>query len=111
MRHMPLLEVLAIDVGASIAKAILKRWLGDAGPITDAASSIVDVLKTRTADRLAQRRAERQFDAIGEKGGESLLPLFEVKGAILAENQRMAVARAVSGTLNRSTNDVIAEQK
>ena len=107
---MPLLEVLAIDVGASIAKAILKRWLGDAGPITDAASSIVDVLKTRTADRLAQRRAERQFEAIGEKVGESLLPLFEVEGAILAENERMAVARAVADTLNAATSEVIAQQ-
>ena len=82
---MPLLEVLAVDVGASIAKAILKRWLGDSGPIPDTASSIVDVLKTRTADRLVQRRAERQFEAIGEKVGESLLPLF---GAIEVPNQR-----------------------
>src|SRR5258708_12798505 len=110
MRHMPLLEVLAIDVGASIAKAILKRWLGDAGPITDAASSIVDVLKTRTADRLAQRRAERQFEAIGEKVGESLLPLFEVEGAILAENERMAVARACAVSLNTSTSELIPQQ-
>lgn len=107
---MPLLEVLAVDVGASIAKAILKRWLGDSGPIPDTASSIVDVLKTRTADRLAQRRAERQFEAIGEKVGESLLPLFEVEGALLEENERMAVARAVADTLNAATSEVIAQQ-
>src|SRR5260370_30386734 len=99
MRHMPLLEVLAIDVGASIAKAILKRWLGDSGPASDAASSIVDVLKTRTADRLAQRRAERQFESIGEKVGESLLPLFEVEGAVLEENKRTAVGLAVAHAL------------
>src|SRR5258708_37048715 len=110
MRHMPLMKVLDIEVGSSIAKAILKRWLGVAGPITDAASSIVDVLKTRTADRLAQRRAERQFEAIGEKVGESLLPLFEVEGAILAENERMAVARAVSHKLNPATSEVITQQ-
>ena len=107
---MPLLEVLAIDVGASIAKAIVKRWLGDSGPIPDTASSIVDVLKTRTADRLAQRRAERQFEVIGEKVGESLLPLFQVEGAVLEDNERMAVARAVADTLNAATSEVIAQQ-
>ena len=98
---MPLLEVLAVDVGASIAKAILKRWLGDSGPIPDTASSIVDVHKTKTADRLAQRRAKRQFEVIGEKVGESLLSLFEVEGAVLEENERMAVARAVAEAKNR----------
>ncbi len=107
---MPLLEVLAIDVGGSIAKAIVKRWLGDSGPIPDTASSIVDVLKTRTADRLAQRRAERQFEVIGEKVGESLLPLFQIEGAVLEENERLAVARAVADTLNAATSEVIAQQ-
>lgn len=110
MLQMPLVEVLALDVGSSIAKAILKRWLGDSGPIPDTALSIVDVLKTRTADRLAQRRAERQFEVIGEKVGESLLPLFQVEGALLEENERMAVARAVADTLNAATSEVIAQQ-
>src|SRR5947209_10022685 len=107
---MPLLEALAIDVGSSIAKAIVKRWLGDSGPIPDTALSIVDVLKTRTSDRLAQRRAERQFEAIGEKVGESLLPLFQVEGAVLEENERLAVARAAADTLNAATSEVIAQQ-
>jgi hypothetical protein len=80
---MPLLDALAIDVGASIAKAILKRWLGNAGPISDTASGIVDVLKTRTADRIALQRARQQFVTIGEKVGENLLPIFEVEGARL----------------------------
>src|SRR5260370_2668976 len=107
---MPLLEVLAVDVGASIAKAILKRWLGDSGTIPDTASSIVDVRERRGADRLVQRRAERQFEAIGEKVGESLLPLFQVEGAVLEENECLAVARAVADTLNADTSEVIAQQ-
>jgi hypothetical protein len=51
---MPLLEVLALDGGASIGKAILKCWLGSGSPVSDAASSIVDVLRTQTSDRIAQ---------------------------------------------------------
>jgi len=107
---MPLVEVLALDVGSSIAKAILKRWLGESEPISDTALSIVDVLKTRTADRLVQKRAERQFEVIGEKVGQSLLPLFQVEGALLKENERMAVAEAVADTLNAATSEVIAQQ-
>src|SRR5579872_6382841 len=107
---MPLLEALAIDVGSSIAKAIVKRWVGDSGPVSDAAASIVDVLKGRTADKLAQRRAERQFEAIGEKVGENLLPIFQVEGALLEENERLAVAQAVAETLNAITSEMIAQQ-
>jgi len=106
---MPLLEALAIDVGASIAKAILKRWLGNTGPIPDTTSSIVDLLKTRTADRIALQRAQRQFETIGERVGESLLPIFEVEGARLDESTRTAVALAVAQTLNTATSEVIAQ--
>ncbi len=54
-RLMPLLEILAIDVGGSIAKGLLKRWLGSDNPISDAASSVVDMLKECGVDRRAQQ--------------------------------------------------------
>ena len=107
---MPLFEVLVIDVGASIAKALLKRWLGSTGPVTDTAIGIVDVLKSRTGDRIVLRQAQRQFETIGERVGESLLPIFEMEDAMLDEGTRTSIALAVAETLNAATSEVIAKQ-
>jgi hypothetical protein len=104
---MPLLETLMLDVGGSIARALLKRWLGD-NPVSDTASSLSDLLKGRLSDRLAQQRARHQFEAIGEKVGESLLPLFEMEGAGLDEGSRTAIALAVASTLNAATSTLLA---
>ncbi len=105
---MPLLETLMVDVGGSIAKALLKRWLGSNGLVSDAASSAADVLKGRLTDRLAQQRARQQFETIGEKVGESLQPLFEMEGAALDEATRTAIALAVTETLNTATSELLA---
>jgi NACHT N-terminal Helical domain 1/NACHT domain/Leucine Rich repeats (2 copies) len=104
---MPLIETLIIEVGSSIAKSILKLWLGDVPIASDASSSIVDILKAWTTNRVVQQRAERQFQAIGERVGENLLPLFESDGGDLDEGSREAVARAVAETL--STANITAE--
>jgi len=73
---MSVLEILAFQIGPSIAKAILKLWLK--GPIgNEVASSVLDVIKTKTQDAMSQKKAARQFEAIGEKVAESLLPLFD----------------------------------
>ena len=105
---MALLETLMIDVGGSIAKALLKRWLSNNDLVLDAASSTVDVLQGRVSDRLAQQRARQQFETIGEKVGESLWPLFEMDGAALNEESRTAVALAVADTLNTATSELLA---
>src|SRR6266571_5038119 len=99
---MPLAEIITIEVGAAIAKAILKLWLKDSALGMDLSSSLVDLLKSQTSDVLAQRRGQRQFDAISEKVGESLLPLFQTEGIYLDEGSRTAVALAVAETFNKS---------
>ncbi|HEY1349248.1 MAG TPA: NACHT domain-containing protein, partial [Ktedonobacteraceae bacterium] len=91
-----------------LLEALLKRWLGD-NPVSDAASSLSELLKGRLSDRLAQQRARHQFEAIGEKVGESLLPLFEMEGAGLDEGSRTAVALAVADTLNTATSTLLAQ--
>src|SRR6266568_2999389 len=96
-----------VDVGGSIAKALLKRWLSNNTLVSDAASSTVDVLKGRLSDRLAQQRARQQFETIGEKVGESLWPLFEMDGAALDEGSRTAIALAVADTLNTATSALL----
>ncbi len=69
---MPLFEAVTIEVGAAIAKSILKLWVKDSKLGDDITSSLIDLLKSRTSDALAQRRGQRQFDTIGERVGESL---------------------------------------
>jgi hypothetical protein len=86
-------------------KAILKVWLKDRKFASDIASSLMDLLKSKTADVIAQRRASRQFEEIGEKVAESLLPVFEMEGAHLDESSCTAVALAVAETLNKSSID------
>jgi hypothetical protein len=69
---MALLEALTLQVGPAIAKAILKFWLKDRKVASDTVSSLVDLIRSKTADVLAQRRSSRQFEGIGEKVAESL---------------------------------------
>jgi len=106
---MPLIETLSLELGSSIAKALLKSWLKNSDMAVDASSSLVDVLKSWTADKTTQRRAQRQFEEIGEKVGESLLPIFEKEGANLDEGSRNAVALAVAQTLNSASSAVLAQ--
>jgi hypothetical protein len=102
---MPLIEALTLQVGPAIAKAILKFWLKDRKFASDIASSLVDLLKSKTTDVIAQRRASRRFEEIGEKVAESLLPVFEMEGAHLDESSCTAVALALAEALNKSPID------
>ena len=99
---MPLVEAVTIELGAAIAKSILKLWVKDSSLGEDIAFSLIDLFKARTSDALAQQRGRRQFEAIGEKVGESLLPLFEIEGARLDEGSRTAVALAVAEAFNKT---------
>jgi hypothetical protein len=99
---MPFADVLIIRVGSAIAKSILKLWLNGSTLAEDASSSLIDVLASQTSDALAQRRGQRQFEAIGEKVGENLLPIFESEGAHLDEGSRIAIAIAVAETLSKA---------
>src|SRR5947207_3248419 len=105
---MVLIETLTIELGSSIAKSILKAWLKDYAIASDASATIIDVLKAWTSDRTAQRRVQRQLEEIGERVGESLLPIFETDGAKLAESDRIAVALAVAETLDLTSSSLLA---
>ncbi len=102
---MTLLEILSLQLGPAIAKAILKFWLKDKELAIDTASGIVDLIKSRTSDLIAQQKARRQFEEIGERVAESLLPIFEMEGANLDEGGRSAVAYALSSTLDKAQID------
>jgi len=107
-----LAEAVTLEVGAAIAKSILKLWLKNSDLGNDISSSLIDLFKAKTLDKLAQRRGERQFEEIGERVGESLLPLFENEGTNLDEGERIAVAEAVAKTLNQAklSAELLAER-
>ncbi len=107
---MPLLETLMLEVGASIGKALLKKWTGGNDLMGDVTGNVVDTLKGQADARLAQRRAKRQFEMIGEHVGRDLLPIFEGEGAGLDEGARTAVALEVGETLNRITSEMVVKR-
>lgn len=111
MNDITLIEAVTFEVGAAIPKSILKLWIKDSTIGNDISSSLIDLLKSRTADLVSQHKGQRQFDAIGEKVAESLLPLFEAEGSRLNEGSRVAIARAVAEAFNKSklTSELLAE--
>jgi hypothetical protein len=99
---MSLIESLTLTVGPALAKSVLRLWLLNHGVVSDLSASLIDLLKEKCSDAIAQHRGERQFEAIGEKVAESLLPLFQNEVANITENGRKAVAMMVAETLNRA---------
>jgi len=105
---MSLIETLTIDVGTSIATLLLRLWLKDGGIAQNVTfSSVSDIAKTQTSDMRSQRQAVRQFEAIGEKVGESLLPLFTSLENSLTEDDKVDVALAVKSTLDNITGEIL----
>lgn len=99
---MPLLESLTLTVGPAFAKAVIKVWLRNHGIACDVGTTLVDLIKSKSTDAIAQHRGKRQFEEIGEKIAESLLPIFEIEGARIDENGRNAVALIVAENLNQA---------
>jgi Leucine-rich repeat (LRR) protein len=93
------IETLLITVlGPAIAKSILKVWLKDKTIAQDVSSALVDILKKKTEDALAQKSGNRVFEGIGEKVALSLKPHFEG----FSEKQALLVGRMVSESLDRA---------
>lgn len=102
---MPLIELLTLQIGPAIAKAILKLWLKDSVIAADVSSSFIDIIKLKTDDVIAQQRAKRQFEEIGEKVAEQLWPLLEADGQKLEESSQEAIVFAVVKTLAQTKFD------
>ena len=92
----------AIEIGKAVAKSIFKFWLKDSKLGMDISSSLIDLVGAKTSDELAQRRGYRQFEDIGDKISEDILPLLESENIHLDEGERKATALAVAETLNKS---------
>jgi hypothetical protein len=100
---MSLLTAAAIEVGKAVAKSIFKFWMKDSSLGQDISSSLIDLVGSKTSDTLAQRKGNRQFEDIGDKISENVLPLLKSENIHLDEGERGAVAIAVAETLNKSS--------
>ena len=99
---MSLLTAAAIEIGKAVAKSIFKFWMKDFTLGNDISSNLIDLVGTKTSDALAQRKGNRQFEDIGDKISENILPALESEGIYLDQSDRKAVAFAVAETLNKS---------
>ena len=74
---MSLIAALSIEVGASIAKSILKFWLKDSDIAVDATSTVVDMLKSKTTLSLNNLKILHFYDTpptgTATLNGEALL--------------------------------------
>lgn len=106
---MPLLETIALALGAAIAKAILKSW----GLQTDLANAPVDLLKVQIEKVLTGRDKGREIEKLGAQIAARMRPLFEHEGAKLTEDERALVAQEVALTLAQSkiTTSLVVEHR
>jgi hypothetical protein len=74
---MTLLKTLVLTIGGSIAKSLLTIWLKESPVAAAAATSIVDLVKSKTDNILAARKAEREFASLGDRIASSLEPVFQ----------------------------------
>lgn len=108
---MSLIEALTLTFAPAVAKSILKFWLKDTWA-EEIPRDIVDALKKKTEDVLAQQKGKRQFEAIGEKVAESLLALFEADQITFSEATKEGLVEALTVTLNKAkiTPEILTER-
>src|SRR5262245_56562297 len=108
---MAILETLVVQLGPTIGKFLLSFWLKDdsLSPnfTADGVSDILDIVKARTNDIIAQRRAVRQFTEIGEKIAESLEPIITTEFKDLDSSSRIAIITELSDVLNSAKVDAV----
>jgi len=107
-----LLEGALINVGATVAKAIIKAALPGNDVAKKSVSSVFELFKSKDKGLLEKRKAGMLIDNIGYRIVESLAPVFAREGAKLGENGRVNVACAVSATLDAAkiTPEVLIER-
>jgi Leucine-rich repeat (LRR) protein len=98
---MPWLETLTLTLGASVAKHIVKSWLGDNLSAT-LLGDLVDILKDEGKKVGGQNESIQQIDRIGEQISKRVFLYFKADGSKLEENQRTAIALELARTLSKA---------
>lgn len=95
---MSLVEILIVTIGSAMGKSLLKIWLKEQPLLEAASASSLDLLKSKTADILSARKAEREFETLGDRIAKSLEPIF--RSSNLQENSYGAVANEVASAIS-----------
>ena len=96
---MPLLEILTLNVAASIAKSAAKVWLKDEG-LVGASEGIIETFKRRFDDVLVCRSTQRIFDHVQDDVAQRLEFFVDREFPGLPANEREAAAYAVAELLS-----------
>jgi len=102
-------DLLILKLGARLTKLLIESWLGK-GAGTTIAGDVADLLTGRIQSTADRRKAEREFDELGDRMARELLPLFENaerQGHVNAE----AVVLALESTLSGLTRSAYLVQK
>jgi hypothetical protein len=96
---MALIESLTVNVAAALAKAVLKLWLKDEGPVA-IGEGVIETLKKRFEFPVA-RSAERLVHDLEDDIGKRLERFISIEFPNLPDNEREAAALAVGDALGR----------
>ncbi|HWM92506.1 MAG TPA: leucine-rich repeat domain-containing protein [Thermoanaerobaculia bacterium] len=69
-------DLLILKLGARLTKLLIESWLGK-GAGTTIAGDVVDLLKGRFQSTADRKKAEREFEELGDRMARELLPLFQ----------------------------------
>lgn len=93
-----------VELGAAIGKALLKRWLKD-GIALAAGESLISVLSKIPGEYLEKRKSGRLIESVGEEVAVSLEPFFDVEGALVPENDQVAVVNLLKDVIEKAAID------
>ena len=93
---MPLIEVLVTGIGTAVARAVLKMWLKDTAIGEAAATSIVDILKSKLDDVIKRGAAQREFEKIRDRSAISFQQLLVKDDSQLDETDVEFIANAAA---------------
>lgn len=97
---MPLVETLTTAVGGSIAKSLLKVWLGDADLAQATGASLSDLAEGKAKGLLEKRRLERTFERMAEEIARKLAFFLEAEFPHVPANERNAAILAAQDTID-----------
>jgi Leucine-rich repeat (LRR) protein len=97
---MPVLETALLEMGAAIAKAVVRLWLQDPAVASEGAIDIAEVLGRKIPTVLVRRSAQRTFDRIAEQVASNLEPHLRVEYGGLPDNEKEAAIVAVAQTID-----------
>jgi Leucine-rich repeat (LRR) protein len=98
---MPWLETFTLSLGASVAKYIVKSWLGESLP-NSMLGDLIDVLKEEGKKSGEQYESKRKIDRIGDQIGHRVYSFMEREGNNLDDNQRNAISLELARTLSKA---------